>query len=62
MSPKRASVPHETRASNLSVRVTTAQKQWLREYTARLSKEIGYPITMSAVATRLLTEAMERVR
>lgn len=54
--------PRDVKHANLSVRVTPLEKQWLREHAARLTQETGYPITLSAVATRLVREAMERMR
>lgn len=50
----------EAKAANLSVRLTSAQKDWLRTYAEQLTAQYGYRISVSAVATRLLREAMER--
>lgn len=47
---------------NLGLRVTQAQYDWIEGEAKRRSKEFGVRVSMSAIAAKLLTEAMNRAQ
>lgn len=54
-------IPDEVRRSRtVGIRVTPGQYDWLANEAKRQSKHLGFKVSMSAIATKLLIQAMSR--
>lgn len=48
------------RTRSVGVRMTPAQYDWLQREAKRLSERLGIQVTMSAIACRIIGEAMKQ--